>query len=31
MSWRKAFTTSRELEFFTESELTTQIGYAKGL
>jgi DNA topoisomerase VI subunit B len=31
MSWRKAFTTSRELEFFTESELTTQIGYHKGL
>jgi len=31
MSWRKAFTTSRELEFFTESELTTQIGYSKGL
>ena len=28
---RVAFTTSRELEFFTESELTTQIGYRKGL
>jgi DNA topoisomerase VI subunit B len=28
---RVAFTTSRELEFFTESELTTQIGYGKGL
>src|SRR5215471_10987185 len=28
---RVAFTTSRELEFFTESELTTQIGYCKGL
>jgi DNA topoisomerase VI subunit B len=28
---RVAFKTSRELEFFTESELTTQIGYRKGL
>jgi DNA topoisomerase VI subunit B len=28
---RFAFTTSRALEFFTESELTTQIGYRKGL
>ena len=28
---RVAFTTSRELEFFTESELTRQIGYPKGL
>jgi DNA topoisomerase VI subunit B len=28
---RVPFTTSRELEFFTESELTTQIGYRKGL
>jgi DNA topoisomerase VI subunit B len=28
---RVAFTTSRELEFFTESELTTQIGYRKEL
>jgi DNA topoisomerase VI subunit B len=28
---RVAFTTSRELEFFTESELTTQIGYRRAL
>ena len=28
---RVAFTTSRALEFFTESELTTQIGYRKEL
>ena len=28
---RVAFTTSRELEFFTESELTTQIGHRPGL
>lgn len=28
---RVAFTTSRDLEFFTESELTTQIGYRGGL
>jgi DNA topoisomerase VI subunit B len=30
-SGRVAFTTSRALEFFTESELTTQIGYRKEL
>jgi hypothetical protein len=28
---RVAFTTSRALEFFSESELTTQMGYGKGL
>jgi hypothetical protein len=28
---RKAFKTDRTLEFFSESELTTQIGYRKGL
>jgi DNA topoisomerase VI subunit B len=28
---RMAFKTSRELEFFSESELTTQIGYKQGL
>ena len=28
---RVAFTTSRALEFFTESELTTQMGYQRTL
>jgi hypothetical protein len=28
---RTAFTTDRMMEFFTESELTTQIGYGKAL
>src|SRR5262249_6981868 len=30
-TWRVPFTTSRSLEFFFEDELTTQIGYPKGL